>query len=677
MWKSRFDSARLFFRRWANPRLVRPLAGLAITAMLLAHTTGAWPQPALVRLEGWLYDARVRLFAANERDARIVIIDIDERALAEVGRWPWGRDRLAELVRRLFDEQGVSLLGLDMILAEPDQTSGLPLIEHLARGTLRDDATVGTALKALRPRLDHDQRLADTLARHPVVLGFHLSRSPGAARNGVLPPPLTSATAMGVSAGALTHWNGFGANLALLQAAARHGAGSLNALVDPDGVTRRTPLLARVGDEVHGAFALALARAWLGAPAPQVRTGLDGWLSGVALAGPRGKLQAAVDANGLALLPFRGPQGQFAYVSAADVLAARLPAGSLRGKIALLGTTAPGLLDLRSTPVGEAYPGVEGHANLLSGLLDGSLRHTSADARAIETLLVLGIGVVMIIVLPRCRTLVASLLAWVLLAGVLTLGVHAWQAWHLALPLATGLSAVVLLFGVHLFFGQFVELRSRRRLEALFGRYVPPELVDLMSRNPARYDMQGRAEVLSVLFADVRGFTAISETMAPTELAALMNEFFTAMTTIVRQHRGTLDKYVGDALVAFWGAPVHDEQHAEHAVAAALAMQAALPALNARFAARGWPALQVGMGINSGTMVVGDLGSHQRRAYTVLGDAVNVGARFQTLCAEHGAHIIIGEATRALLPGWPCRELARITVRGRSAAVTIFEPLPR
>ncbi len=653
------------------------MVGLAVTALLLAHTAGLWPQGALVRLDGWLYDARVRLFAVNERDPRIVIVDIDERALAEVGRWPWGRDRLADLVGRLFDEQGVSLLGLDMILAEPDQTTGLPLIEHLARGALRDDATVSTALKALRPRLDHDQRLADALTRHPVVLGFHLSRGPGAARNGVLPPPLIRAKEMGVSASALTNWSGYGANLALLQAAAPPGAGALNALVDPDGVTRRAPLLARVGEEVHGAFALVLARAWLGGPALQVRTGLDGWLSGVALAGPRGKLQAAADAQGLALLPFRGPQGQFQYVSAADVLDARLAAGSLRGKIALLGTTAPGLLDLRSTPVGEAYPGVEGHANLLSGLLDGSLRHTSADARAIETLLVLGIGGVMIFVLPRCRSMVASVIALALLLGVLLWGGWAWQAWQLALPLATALSAVVLLFGVYMFFGQFVELRSRRRLEALFGRYVPPELVDQMSRNPARYDMQGRAEVLSVLFADVRGFTAISETMAPTELAALMNEFFTTMTTIVRQHRGTLDKYVGDALMAFWGAPVHDEQHAQNAVAAALAMQAALPALNARFVARGWPALQVGMGINSGAMVVGDLGSQQRRAYTVLGDAVNVGARFQTLCAEQGAHIIIGEATRALLPGWPCRELARVTVRGRSAAVTIFEPLAR
>ena len=269
-------------------------------------------------------------------------------------------------------------------------------------------------------------------------------------------------------------------------------------------------------------------------------------------------------------------------------------------------------------------------------------------------------------------TAVCAALALALLAA----NAAAWALAGWALPLAPLLLLLAGLYLLQLFFGQLAEALARRRLAALFGHYVPPELVKLMSRDPERYTMDSRSAELTVLFADVRGFTTFSEQLTPTELAALMNRYLSVMTDIVRQHRGTLDKYIGDALMAFWGAPLDDAQHAEHAVQAALAMQAALPALNAEFAARGWPLIRITIGINTGPMVVGDMGSRHRRAYTVLGDAVNVAARLQELSGKLESPVVIGEATRAQLPpGWPCRELERVTVRGRATAMTIYQPL--
>ena len=258
---------------------------------------------------------------------------------------------------------------------------------------------------------------------------------------------------------------------------------------------------------------------------------------------------------------------------------------------------------------------------------------------------------------------------------MLGLNAWAWQVWREDWPLAAPLLLLLWLYGLQLFFGKFVEAVARHRLAALFSQYVPPELVARMSLDPQRYSMAGRSAELSVLFADVRGFTTFSERLAPNDLAALMNRYFSVMTDVVRAHRGTLDKYVGDALMAFWGAPVDDPAHALHAVQTALAMQAALPALNEEFAARGWPALSITIGINTGTMVVGDMGSRHRRAYTVLGDAVNVASRLQELSGKLGVPVVIGPNTRAALADWPCREIDRVVVRGRSESITIYEPL--
>jgi adenylate cyclase len=225
-------------------------------------------------------------------------------------------------------------------------------------------------------------------------------------------------------------------------------------------------------------------------------------------------------------------------------------------------------------------------------------------------------------------------------------------------------------------YGFFIEARGARLITGLFGQYVPPELVEKMAANPEQFNMAPRAEELSVLFSDVRGFTTISEALSPEDLSHYINEYLTTMSLVIREgHRGTLDKYIGDAVMAFWGAPVADRQHARNAVLAALGMQSEAKKLNEKFKAKGWPTFKIGIGVNSGVMRVGDMGSRIRKAYTVMGDAVNLGSRLEGITKQYGADIIVGEVTKGLISGFVCKELDRVRVKGKDEAVAIFQPL--
>jgi adenylate cyclase len=234
---------------------------------------------------------------------------------------------------------------------------------------------------------------------------------------------------------------------------------------------------------------------------------------------------------------------------------------------------------------------------------------------------------------------------------------------------------ILLLFALNMSYGFFVESRAKRQITGRFGQYVPPELVDEMSQNPDKFSMEGESREMSVLFSDVRGFTTISEGLDPRQLSQLMNEFLTPLTRVIYRHRGTIDKYMGDCIMAFWGAPLADPHHARNAVLAGLEMQAAMDALQPQFRARGWPELHVGVGVNSGRMSVGNMGSDVRVAYTVMGGAVNLASRLEGLTKQYGVSMIVGEATRAACPDIVFRELDRVLPKGTTEPVAIFAPI--
>ena len=391
--------------------------------------------------------------------------------------------------------------------------------------------------------------------------------------------------------------------------------------------------------------------------------------------GERSGMRIPVDEIGAALIPFRGGERSFPYVSAADVLQGRVDGARLNGRIAFVGTTAPGLMDLRSTPVGATYPGVEIHANMVAGMLDGSIRQRPPYVLGAEVLGLLLLGALLTLLLPLVSPLRASLLTAASLAAVVGFNLFLWHGAGLVLPLGSAVLLCLLLYALNMSWGYFVESKTKRQFTELFGQYVPPELVDEMARDPERYSMAGRKQELTVLFSDVRSFTTISEGLDPRELTHLMNDYLGAMTAVTRHHRGTVDKYIGDAIMAFWGAPVADPDHARHAVLTALEMQREIRKLDAPFRERGWPELHIGVGINTGMMTVGDMGSPVRKAYTVMGDVVNTGSRLEGMTKEYGVGILVGEATKAAVKDFVFREIDRVRPKGKGEPLAIYEPL--
>lgn len=653
----------------------RFILGVLCVIAFMGHAGRLWEIPLVTVLDAYLYDVRLRLTMPGTVDDRIVVVDLDEKSLAEVGRWPWGRNTLADLVKRLTDDYKVAVIGFDVVFAEPDESSGLRVLEDIGQRQLRSEPGYQKALLGLRSSLNYDQLFADTLLGRPVVLGYYFSNLINAGKTGALPEPVFAPGSFSGRPEQVVGWRGFGGNLPVLQNAAL-SAGHFNPLVDFDGNSRRVPMIAEYGGAYYESLSLAVVRALLGGtklqPGYPDQVGGMEWLE--VLGGDR-EIRIPVDEAVAALIPYRGRERSFPYISAADVLKGRVDKTQLEGRIVLVGTTAPGLMDLRATPVGATYPGVEVHANLIAGILDGNIKEKPGYVVGVEVLKLIALGGLLAFILPLLSPIRASLLTAGVLFAIVVLNFSLWSSANLVLPLASGILLTLLLFAINMSWGYFVETRTKRQFTELFGQYVPPELVDEMARDPQAYSMAGRNVELTVLFSDVRGFTTISEGLEPQELSHLMNEYLGAMTEVIRKNRGTLDKYIGDAIMAFWGAPVADPNHARHAVLTAMAMQNELKLLAEPFRARGWPELHIGVGVNTGMMTVGDMGSPVRKAYTVMGDAVNLGSRLESITKQYGVGIIVGPQTHDLLKDMVFRELDKVRVKGKDEPVAIYEPL--
>lgn len=659
--------------------IIRIALGLAVVLAFLGHAARLYQVGFITQVDNIIYDARLRLTMPGTVDDRIVILDIDEKSLAvpELGRWPWGRDRVAALVQKLFDKYGVVIIGFDVVFAEPDASSGLKVLERLAKREFAAVPQFSQTLNQLRPQLDNDGSFARVMKGRPVVLGYYFNSDEDARESGALPEPVLPAGAFAGRDIGFTSWRGYGGNLPEFQAAAA-SSGHFNPFVDFDGVSRRVPLIAEFKGKYYEALSLAMVRVLLNNPKIEPGYASDKFV-GKGYSGLEwldvGPLNIPVDETVSAFVPYRGKRGSFPYVSLADVYFDKVPLEKLKGKIALIGTSAPGLLDLRSTPVSSTYPGVEIHANMIAGMLDRTLKEKPSYMLGAEVALILLGGVALALIVPflsPLRAVLLSLLAIVLYSGI---NVGIWSGAGMILPLATALLMTVALFTINMAYGYFIESRSKRQFTELFGQYVPPELVDKMAQDPEKYSMEGKKENLTVLFSDVRGFTTISESLEPAELAQFINEYLTSMSLVIRNNRGTLDKYIGDAIMAFWGAPVADVEHARQGVLAALLMQEELKNLQRQFKERGWPDIKIGIGVNSGDMTVGDMGSKVRKAYTVMGDAVNLGSRLEGITKQYGVGILVGQETRKLVADVLFREIDKVRVKGKDEPITIYEPI--
>lgn len=650
--------------------------------LALAHATHGVRFSFLDRLDHFIYDVRLRATLPRTLDPRIVIVDIDDPSLQQLGQWPWGRDKLARLTTEIMARQQALVLGFDVVFAEPDGSSSLRTLEQLVAGPLRGVPGLAQEIRRMAPELDHDAAFARELAGRRTVLGYYFAQRGG---KGFLHDPVLPADAFPAAHAYASGWVGFGGNIAPLASAAA-ASGFLNMLVVPgeDGLVRSAPLLARYQGSAappgyYTSLGLTVFRLAHDAPPLGAALSAGGALEALLLPVGATPLRIPVDQGGSLLLPFRGPGGaqggSFRYVSAAAVLNGTLAPGELRGKIVLLGATAPALEDLRATPIDSAFPGVEIHANVISALLDRRLLAQPSYAAGYDALLILLAGLALAIGLSLLSAGRAALLALAVVSALVGLNTWAYLSGALVLPLAAALVMAALAIVLNMGWGYLVEARVRRGLTQLFGTYVPPHLVQEMLASPRRYTMRAESRELTVMFCDMRGFTRMSEQMAPTELQALLNTVFNQLTEIISAHRGTVDKYMGDCVMAFWGAPVDSPDHAAQAVSAALEMTNAVRAINEAHRTSGRPEISVGIGINTGVMSVGDMGSARRRSYTVVGDAVNLASRLEGLSAHYGVDVIASDATRQAAPAFAWQELDHVVVKGKAQRVTVFAPL--
>lgn len=629
-------------------------------------------------LERQAYDLRVRATVPNTMDERVVIADIDEKSLKELGRWPWSRDVLARFMDTLFTHYQVRVVGYDVVFAEAEKNSGLALMQELAQGPLKNDGAFLNELQQRQANLDYDQRFAASLKDRNVVLGMVFNGRRGETLN-TLPPPFAALTAEGAAAMAdLHHPQSYTANIDVLTQNARITGFFDNPQLDADGIFRRVPLFQLYDNKLYPSLALATVHMALGAPPVQLvrpQTGGYSAIEGVALGEGEHGLFIPTDEHAAVLVPWRGKhRDAFEYFSISDILEKKIAPEKLKDRIILVGTTAPGLLDLRSTPLEKSYPGVEVHANIIAGILDDMVRHQPAWVLGVEILLLIAVALVTLLLTTRFTPPLQVGITLVVAIFVTGLNLLAWNG-GMVLPLASPLLLLAILFTYIMAFGFFSETQGKRTITRLFGQYVPPDLVDEMAKNPEKISLEGESRELTVLFSDVRDFTSISEGLSATELSALMNAYLTAMTRLIHKHRGTIDKYMGDAIMAFWGAPVHDANHARLALLTAMEMKSDLATLQADFRARGWPALNIGIGLNTGPMNVGNMGSEFRMAYTVMGDAVNLGSRLEGLSKNYGVTIVVSESTRKAVPDFSYRPLDCVRVKGKLEPVTIYEPV--
>ena len=596
----------------------------------------------------------------------VMIVDIDEASLREIGQWPWPRTLVADMVDRLT-AAGAVAVAFDIVFAEPDRLSpGL-----LAR-SLRDlDQGTRAALDALP---SNDEVLAKSMLASRVILGQTALGTHAAEMERDAGPQTGFATRGPDPSAFLASFPGLLRNIPVLENAAA-GRGLFTIAPEADGIIRRVPVVMKVDGATVPTLTLEILRVLTGSGAIMMVADASG-LRGVVLNG----LDLPTDPYGQVWLHFsRHDPGKF--ISARDLLAGRVPPEKLGGKIVMVGTSAIGLLDNKTTPLERSMPGVEVHAQLLESALTGQTLTAPYYAMIVELFVAIAISLAIVLFAP-----ILTAVQLVVFGGTVAIFLVA-ASWYrfshsgILIDATFPLASSFLIYLTLVFTNYFREQVGRNRIRSAFGQYLSPALVEQLALSPEKLKLGGEDRLMTIMFSDVRGFTTISETYKadPQGLTALMNRFLTPLTNAILDRKGTIDKYMGDAIMAFWNAPLDDPRQEHHACAAALDMLRRLDAVNAdrkaEALAGGHPfiPLDVGIGLNTGRCVVGNMGSNLRFDYSVLGDTVNLASRLEGQSKLYGAKIVLGERTAAAVAEtFATIEIDLIRVKGKTEPEAVF-----
>jgi adenylate cyclase len=649
----------------------------------------------LANIELKTLDMRFQLRGKVEPGPPVVIVAIDQKSEEVLGRWPFPRKYFAAAVDALR-EAGVRVIAFDADFPLPDQNSALDALRQVQKDYQaeiqggRADAQFAAQVKSLEEGADNDKKFAEALSRFDnVILGYFYLRGEEAKTVNpermneflnylsfqtyprIIDPEYAKDSELLLNQ--QLQFEGVSPDLGRFAATAKN-FGYFNIIPDSDGTVRREPVIIPFRGSFYPSLDVAAALAYENLPLEQVNVVFNpNGLERIDV----GKVRLPTDPSGYVAIDYFGPSRTFPTYSLSDVIEHKIAPDKLKDRLVLIGPTAVGIGDTAVTPFQQMnFPGVEVHANFTANILQGRFIHRGIRENAIDLLFILlfslPLGMVLSMASPRRATAIAVLLlgAFLLLACALFIFR---RMWIVIVPPSTTLAVNYFVIISYRF---FFEERQKRKVRAAFTQYVPPAVITQMLQRPELLRLGGEEKELTAMFSDIRGFTTLSEALTPTALVELLNEYLSAMTDIIFKHWGTLDKYIGDAIMAFWGAPYPQDDHAARACGAALEMLETLQELQAKWEAQGQPRIDIGVGINTGPMVVGNMGSEKRFNFTIMGDNVNLASRLEGTNKQFGTRVIVSEGTYGKVQEqFIARELDLIRVKGKLKPVKIYELL--
>ena len=662
------------------------LITLAIIVLFMANTVTVESSFLNLLDKKWV-DFIVKERDPQPRSDQVVIATIDTKSVDRYGRWPWSRVKMAEMVQALNEYYQVSTIGLDIVFSE-SLDSGADITNKYQKVF----ASLGFPNNTLSRRfirrldrekinLDGDRRFGDMAAKKPnTILGFFFFASEESISH--LKPEEIQDSARRIS----------GSEISLLKGTINKGAipiglvpesnigkiakgglysGFFNMVPDPeDGTVRRVHLLMQYGENIYPSLDLQILRHYYGAKNLIVESDENGWVKTIEV----GKKVIVPNLDGSILLNFKGPAATFPHYSIYDIIEHNIPKEKLEDRIVLIGATEIGVFDLRNTPVAVDYPGVEVHATLLDNILTESYFKLDLYNDIFTLLVILVFGILLGVTVPNLKNVYGSVIALGLLIGYTI--AHYWMVMEMLTWTSfiyPSMTIVLIWMGVTLY-RFLVTDKDKRFIKGAFQQYLSPDVISQLMDNPDLLQLGGERRVMTAFFSDVQGFSTISEQLDPTELVQLLNFYLTGMTDLITDVDGTIDKYEGDAIIAFFGAPMSYEDHAERACLVSLAMQKLLAEMREGWEKDGTPQLYMRIGLNTGPMVVGNMGSAKRFDYTMMGNAVNLAARLEGANKNYGTYDMISEMTYEPAKNViEVRELDLLRVMGITTPVRVYE----